>query len=119
MNGDQLSDAELGGALRDVAKKTVFSPEALLTFAAIVAEDHKRTVLPSQFFTSKKEGGVEYHAKLISEFTLDEGVAVSLPEWAAPLIGKGIKIEHWQWDDGVAVLRLVNSRGVVIGGKTL
>jgi hypothetical protein len=119
MNSDQLTDAELGAALRDAANKTVFSPRGLLTFATSAAENYKRTALPSQCFTSTKEGVFEYHAKLVSEYAFDEETAASLPEWAAPLIGIGFKIEKWQWDDGVAVLRFVNSQGLVLGGKTL
>jgi hypothetical protein len=112
------TDAELGAALREAAKKTSFSPLGLLTFAGIAAEDYKRSVLPSQFFTSKN-GKFQYHAKFVCEFAFDDEIAASLPEWVTPLIGEGFKIEKWEWDDGVAVLRLLDARGLVVGSKTL
>ena len=112
------TDSELGAALREAAKKTSFSPLGLLTFAGIAAEDYKRSVLPSQFITSKSRK-FQYQAQLVSEFIFDAGIASSLPEWVGSLIGEGSKIEKWEWDDGVAVLRLLDPKGLVLGSKTL
>jgi hypothetical protein len=119
MSSDHPTDAELGAALRDAASKTTFSPRSFLTFAGIAADDYQRTVLPSQHFTIKREGGHQYHAQLISEYVLEDELTSSIPDWASTLIGPGFKIEKWQWDDGVVVIRLLDAQGLVVGSKTL
>ena len=118
MNSEKLTDAELGAALRAASSETVFSPNALLTFAKEAAEHYKRTAITSQSF-SRKEGKFEYNAKLISEYPLEEQMSQFLPDWVNPFISAGYKIEKWEWNDGVVVLRLTNARGKMIAGITL
>ena len=119
MDSIKWSDAELGAALREKASGCGYSPGALLEFAAHCAEHHRRTVMPSQHFTRNPESGWNHHAELVDELVFQESDVESLPLFIASLIKEGHRIDEWIWNDGVRVVRLLDSRGLVLGARIL